>query len=280
MLKKTYIGLVSILLLATPVSAYNLRQLSSKDGLSNSAIQAIVQDRERLMWFGSVDGLNMYDGLHIRVYKPTPNNPTSLSGNLIEGIMEAEDNILWIATNHGFNRLDKKKHLIEYHDEFQGKYHWAKTAQNDIFVINEDHAINYYDKTQKTFRKLPFADIHNDQIRNFFIDPNNMLWILSDDGKIITPTVEISDYNCPPPYNLKLLLFLTKKLKFYIYSTKKNEFITLTNIAGYMNIMHSPKRKSLFKTSGLKYRKTASYHPLSATRTTTSSLLKPTGLSV
>ena len=198
MLKKTYIGLVSVLL-ATPVSAYNLRQLSSKDGLSNSAIQAIVQDRERLMWFGSVDGLNMYDGLNIRVYKPTPNNPASLSGNIIEGIMEAEDNILWIATNHGFNRLDKKNHLIECYDEFQGKYHWAKTTTNDIFVISEDHAINYYDKTQKVFRKVPFEGICNDQIRNFFIDANNTLWILPDDGQIITATVEVTDYKHPPP---------------------------------------------------------------------------------
>jgi ligand-binding sensor domain-containing protein len=206
MLRKAYTGLVFILLI-TPAFAYNLRQLSSKDGLSNSAIQAIVQDKEGLMWFGSCDGLNMYDGLHIRVYKPTPNNPTSLSGNLIEGIMEAEDNILWIATNHGFNRLDKKKHLIEYHDEFRGKYHWAKTTTNDIFVIHEDNFISYYDNTQKLFQKIPFTGISNDQIRNFFIDANNVMWILSDDGTVINASIKVSNCKLPPPRNYNLSLY-------------------------------------------------------------------------
>jgi signal transduction histidine kinase/ligand-binding sensor domain-containing protein/AraC-like DNA-binding protein len=164
----------------------------------------------------------MYDGLHIRVYKPTPNNPTSLSGNIIEGIMEAEDNILWIATNHGFNRLDKKKHLIEYHDEFRGKYHWAKTPSNDIFVIHEDDSINYYDKTQKVFRKIPFTGISNDRIRNFFIDANNVMWILSDDGTVINASIEVSDCKLPPPPNLHIITILDNKLTIsYLFHEKE-----------------------------------------------------------
>jgi signal transduction histidine kinase/ligand-binding sensor domain-containing protein/AraC-like DNA-binding protein len=164
----------------------------------------------------------MYDGLDIRVYKPTPNNPTSLSGNIIEGIMEAEDNILWIATNHGFNRLDKKKHLIEHHDEFRGKYHWAKTTTNDIFVIHEDNSINYYDKTQKIFRKIPFAGIGNDQIRNFFIDANNVMWILSDDGTVINASIEVSNCKLPPPPLLQSITILDDKLTIsYIFNEKE-----------------------------------------------------------
>jgi signal transduction histidine kinase/ligand-binding sensor domain-containing protein/DNA-binding response OmpR family regulator len=221
MLKKTYAGIVSILLVA-PTFAYNLQQLSSKDGLSNSAIQAIVQDRERLMWFGSCDGLNMYDGRNIRVYKPTPNNPTSLSGNLIEGIMEAEDNILWIATNHGFNRLDKKRRLIEYHDEFRGKYHWAKTAANDIFAIRQDNAISYYDTAQKVFRDIPFAGVVNEQIRHFFIDPCNTMWILSDNGQVTTVAIRLSNSNLPTDaYKLQIVSVLCEDVPIsYIFNEK------------------------------------------------------------
>ena len=51
--KKASAG-VAALLLSVPAFAYNLQQLSGKDGMSNSAIQAIVQDKERLMWFGSL----------------------------------------------------------------------------------------------------------------------------------------------------------------------------------------------------------------------------------
>ncbi|MDR2362454.1 MAG: response regulator [Prevotellaceae bacterium] len=222
MLRKTVL-LTSLLLCFGSLFSHNLRQLSSKEGLSNSAILSIYQDKERFMWFGSCDGLNMYDGLHIQVYKPTTNNPNSLSGNLIEGIMGAEDNILWIATNHGFNRLDKKKRTIEYHNEFQGKYHWAKTVQNEVFAIREDHFIHYYNKERKEFIPVSFPGIYNDNIQAFFIDPNNTIWILSDNGKTIHAAVSFTDMAIPhlkivpaPEHDADFLYVFHEKERVYL----------------------------------------------------------------
>jgi signal transduction histidine kinase/DNA-binding response OmpR family regulator/ligand-binding sensor domain-containing protein len=189
--------LIALQVLTFDLCAYNLRQISNNEGLSNSAILSICQDSERFMWFGSCDGLNMYDGLHVRVYKPASDNSTSLSGNLIEGIMEAENNILWIATNHGFNRLDKKKQLIEYHKQFQGKYHWAKTVGNEVFAIHEDNFIDYYDKEQKAFIPLSFHGVSNNKISKFFIDENNVIWILPDDGRIVQAQIHFTNERIP-----------------------------------------------------------------------------------
>jgi signal transduction histidine kinase/ligand-binding sensor domain-containing protein/DNA-binding response OmpR family regulator len=188
MLRKTFL-LTGWLLCSYVLWGYNLKQLSNKEGLSNSAILSICQDSERFLWFGSCDGLNMYDGLHVQVYKPTTTNPNSLSGNLIEGLMCAEDNILWVATNHGFNRLDRKKRTIEYYNEFQGKYHWAKTADNSVFAIREDHVVSYYDKAGRCFRQIPFEGIVNDRISHFFIDAADRMWICSDNGTIVNADV-------------------------------------------------------------------------------------------
>jgi signal transduction histidine kinase/CheY-like chemotaxis protein/ligand-binding sensor domain-containing protein/AraC-like DNA-binding protein len=224
--------------------SYNLRQLSSKEGLSNSAILSIYQDRERFMWFGSCDGLNMYDGLHIQVYKPTTNNPNSLSGNLIEGIMGAEDNILWIATNHGFNRLDKQKRTIEYHNEFQGKYHWAKTDLNEVFAIREDHFINYYDKANRAFIPLPFTGIYNDDIQGFFIDPNHVMWIFSDNGRIIHAAISFSGSSAP---HLEIVSALEHDADFlYVFNEKERVYLVDNRYLLYeLNVL--TQKKNLIK---------------------------------
>lgn len=62
--------------------------LSNEDGLSNSAITCIYQDSEGLIWFGSWDGLNRYDGINIRVFKPDIFDEGSFSNNVIRNLLE------------------------------------------------------------------------------------------------------------------------------------------------------------------------------------------------
>ena len=52
-------------------SAYNLRQYSSKNGLSNSAVLSIYQDGDGLCGFGSCEGGQLFfDGLNFQLYQP------------------------------------------------------------------------------------------------------------------------------------------------------------------------------------------------------------------
>lgn len=177
---------VSFLLafLTFSLHAYNLRQLSSREGLSNSAILSVCQDSERFMWIGTVDGLNVYDGVDINIFKPDMNTPGSLSGNLIEEVREGEEGIIWINTNHGLNRYDKITRKIESFDEFEGKYYLAQTVNNHIFAIHEDKTIDYYDKNSKKFIPIYYPDIIKSDIQRVFIDQTNVLWIITNKGII------------------------------------------------------------------------------------------------
>ena len=169
---------------AYSLKAYNLRQLSSREGLSNSAILSICQDSEGFLWFGSVDGLNVYNGVDIHIFKPNVNTSGSLSGNLIEEVKEGEDGIIWINTNHGLNRYNKKTREIECYQEFEGKYFWAKTSGNEVFTIHKDDTVDYYDKPEKRFVSLPFQGIVKSEIQRIFIDRENILWIVTNRGVI------------------------------------------------------------------------------------------------
>ena len=72
--------------------------LTTNDGLSQSNVTAILQDRRGFMWFATRDGLNRYDGNTFVVYKHNPNDPDSLSANFIQDLMEDDQGYLWIAT--------------------------------------------------------------------------------------------------------------------------------------------------------------------------------------
>ena len=169
--------------------AYSLRQFSSKNGLSNSAILSIYQDRQGFMWFGSCDGMNMFDGLNIQVYKPA-SGMHNLSGNLIENIIEAEEGILWVQTNYGLDRFDKRNRDIQSFREFKSKNFFAVSENEDIYIINEDNYICYYNQDTRKIEKTPIADLHYYNILDVVIDRNNILWVFMIDRKVLSYQIE------------------------------------------------------------------------------------------
>ena len=177
-----FILIIFLIFWADILYSYNLRQYSSKNGLSNSAILSMYQDKEGLMWFGSCEGLNMFDGLNFQTYMPS-NEENILSGNIIENILEAEDNILWILTNYGLDRLDKHSKNIRTYKEFKGKSWIFKNSSNNIFVMKEDNYIHYYISEEDRFDKIFIKDLIFDNVLQITIDKNDMLWIFTKDGK-------------------------------------------------------------------------------------------------
>jgi ligand-binding sensor domain-containing protein len=56
--------------------------LTVENGLSQSGVLSITQDKYGFMWFGTRDGLNKYDGQTFEVFKHAPEDTTSLSSSL------------------------------------------------------------------------------------------------------------------------------------------------------------------------------------------------------
>ena len=92
-----------------PGSLVRFTHLSQDDGLSQNAGLAFLQDSRGFVWIGTQDGLNRYDGHTFTVYKNDPENPTSISHNSINALMEDRDGQIWIATwGGGLNRFDPR----------------------------------------------------------------------------------------------------------------------------------------------------------------------------
>ena len=205
--------------------AYNLRQISNKDNLSNSAVLSLCQDSEGFMWFGTCDGLNMFDGISIQLYSPREDSQYNLSGNLIEGITETEDGILWLETNYGLNKLNKRTQEIEYFYQFKGKFRFAKNHSNEAFVLNEDNKLYHYDRQEKNFFQLNFPKPMNQEVLRFFIDKNNVIWFFSTNKEVTRYKIEFeSDSGKILPLT-PLEDFVMKYKTAYVFWQNNNVFI-------------------------------------------------------
>lgn len=93
------------------LSASNLhfRKLTVADGLSNNFIRSIHRDSRGFMWFGTLEGLDRYDGVEIRSYAhkfPTPHLRVNCIAN-------DSSNHLWIGTEKGLLYWDYFSPMFE-----------------------------------------------------------------------------------------------------------------------------------------------------------------------
>lgn len=101
------------LLLGLHAQSLMFKHLEVSDGLSNNSVRCIYKDSEGLMWFGTLAGLNCYDGYTFKVFTHQENNPNSLPDNYIENIVEQPDGMFWIKTVKGYVLFDKAKEVFQ-----------------------------------------------------------------------------------------------------------------------------------------------------------------------
>jgi signal transduction histidine kinase/ligand-binding sensor domain-containing protein len=88
--------------------------LSVTDGLSDDTVLTILQDQQGFLWFGTKEGLNLYNGYDFTVYQADPNDPDSLSDAYITAAVEDPSGDLWLGTYYGgLNRFDRQSGVFE-----------------------------------------------------------------------------------------------------------------------------------------------------------------------
>ncbi|HEV7607421.1 MAG TPA: two-component regulator propeller domain-containing protein [Steroidobacteraceae bacterium] len=83
---------------ATP--PLSVQRYSLEEGLSQQAVNAIVQDSEGFMWFGTEDGLNRFDGYEFRQLRHDRSDNKTLPNGCITSLVASEEG-LWIGTDGG-----------------------------------------------------------------------------------------------------------------------------------------------------------------------------------
>ncbi|MCD6091786.1 MAG: hypothetical protein J7J72_09825, partial [Bacteroidales bacterium] len=192
---------------------YAIEQLDNTKGLSNSSVNAIFQDSENLLWIGTWDGLNRYDGNNFKIFRPELNNEKSLANQVILKIDEDNAGRIWILTIHGINSYDKKSntfHRYYFSREnisplTESEFNMTLDNSKRVFCAIKGWGIGYFDgidfKLLDT-KKLPVKVVKNMEFTSkgelLVLFENNELFLLTLDTKngselIISENKIISD---------------------------------------------------------------------------------------
>lgn len=127
--------------------AYNMRQTSNNDGLSNSAILSLCKDDSGYLWIGTCDGVNIANGTSIHPFSSLYPGK-SLSGNIIERIFNGGDNRMWVLTNYGLDFVDTKKCDVKTFPQFHGQEFMCSDSEGKLYVLAESSNLYVYDPIQ------------------------------------------------------------------------------------------------------------------------------------
>jgi signal transduction histidine kinase/ligand-binding sensor domain-containing protein len=171
--------------------------LSIEQGLSQSVVSVTYQDSQGYLWFGTQDGLNRYDGYHFTIFRPDPDDPSSLNDRMINTIVEDPGGSLWIGTTLGglnrYSRLGGQfTHLMHdpnNPDSLGGNsIRTLQVDQKGMLWIGSDGGLDVYDPQGGVFlshfRNHPgdASSLLHNGVNDILQDHSGVMWIATEAG--------------------------------------------------------------------------------------------------
>ena len=141
------------------------KQFSTPEGLPNSMVHQVYQDRDGYIWIPTFYGLFRYDGYEVRTYKSNLYTPGLLINNNVLCVEEDYSHRLWIGTHEGLCMLDKRTGKMKKL-QLDGV---SKQRLNEIHVTKENRVylgyirgMAYYDEMQDTLALMTRKNCRGD----------------------------------------------------------------------------------------------------------------------
>ena len=89
-------------------NTYQFEAIDSRKGLSNNQVTSIFTDEKGFVWFGTLAGLNRYDGYNFKSFRHKPGDSTSINDDNISNMVQGPHQTLWVLTPNGWNVFDSR----------------------------------------------------------------------------------------------------------------------------------------------------------------------------
>lgn len=199
---KTLLSVLVIFFAITVTNAENMPiidRMTTNNGLSDNTIRCILQDTTGFLWFGSLNGLNRFDGIKIKTLIPESNTANSLSSGKIKELYEDKSKNIWIRTYsdvfHCYNPYTEKfvftnkltnlnRHNLIFEDSRKNIWLGSNTSGCIRVTIRENSS------ESKEF-SLNNNLLPSNSIKDIFEDSQKNIWILTGKGIRIIKDNEI-----------------------------------------------------------------------------------------
>lgn len=172
---------------------YKVNNLSGDDGLPTDNILYAYQDSFGFLWMASYEGLMRWDGYEYKKYFHSPDDSSSLSGNIVYTIFEDYKNRLWIGTIDGLSLYDRERERfircdlgketdkIPINDIREDSHHqlWLGTSYGLCRFDYDRDITKWY-----VHDPLNVNSLSHDVIFRLSVDSRDNLWIATFEGGV------------------------------------------------------------------------------------------------
>jgi len=171
--------------------------------LSHNVVRSIYEDRSGVLWIGTGGGLNRFDPQssqgeteQFTHYQSDPDDPHSLSHNVVSSIYEDRSGVLWIGTVSGLNRFDPRssqgdtEQFTHYQPDPNDPHSLSHRVVSSIYedqsgtlwIGTGGGGLNRFDRETEQFTYYqadpndPYNLSHN-RILSIYEDRSGVLWI-------------------------------------------------------------------------------------------------------
>jgi len=177
---------------------FQFSHLDIKAGLSHNQVNCIYKDKKGFMWFGTLSGLNKYDGYSFKSFKHVAGDTTTLDDDYIVSINPGPENKLWIETRTGFNIYDPATE--KFSKNLKNFMYKIKVYDTYILAIKKDRFGNFWflehNATQGIFKYDPITketinllhkqgdttSIYSNLVTDLSVDSKGNIWLISSAG--------------------------------------------------------------------------------------------------
>ena len=187
---------------------YRFERLTVDDGLSQSFINAIIQDHMGFIWIATEYGLNRYDGYNFKIYKYDRKDSTTLASNRVNCLYTDRSNQLWIGTDRGLHLYDREKDRFFRYQQRMDSTGLSNNSIDNIYEDSQGHlwvstaeGLNLLNPENNTFTHF-FAEAGNpnslsaDRITSF-AEIDSCLWMATANGltRLDLNTMKFTQYH-------------------------------------------------------------------------------------
>lgn len=173
------------------------KYLTINEGLSQNTVVSIVQDSLGFIWFGTLDGLNRFDGYTIKSYFNNFSDKSSISSNKITTLTVDHRGNIWIGTRNGLNKYSQKT----------GKFSRIKLDSNTLDNLSKHYINAIFEDSERNiligtksglyirfegeiqFNRVPLNNVNSIlddyQVSSIIQDKSGSIWLGTNSGLAI-----------------------------------------------------------------------------------------------
>ena len=158
------------------------RHIGVKDGLSQTSVMSIYQDELGRMWFGTEEGISLFNGKELISFKHSEDSVISQNipiGNMSFPIVGDKDGNIYFRSDEKLLHYDIKSEKFSC---LKNENVSTVYCKDSIVLVASSDTIYTWDNKNKAFNMLLKANLHGYKIQKIFVDSKNRLWIGTHGG--------------------------------------------------------------------------------------------------